>query len=60
MSVNASKIAESEVDIEDLEIDPRIYDLYDRYCHGFISRRDFLKRASAIKELLLGNVMSAS
>jgi len=48
MSVNASKIAESEVDIEDLEIDPRIYDLYDRYCHGYISRRDFLKRASAI------------
>ena len=48
MSVNASKITESEVDIEDLEIDPRIYDLYDRYCHGYISRRDFLKRASAI------------
>ncbi len=48
MSLNVSKVSESDVDIEDLEIDPRIYDLYDRYCHGFISRREFLKRAGAI------------
>jgi len=40
--------SEPPCDIEDLEIDPRIYDLYDQYCHGFMSRRDFLKRASAI------------
>jgi len=39
---------EAPTDIEDLEIDARIYDLYDQYCHGFMSRRDFLKRASAI------------
>ena len=37
-----------EVDVEDLEIDQSVYDLYDQYCHGFISRREFLKRASAI------------
>ncbi len=37
-----------DVDIEDLEIDQRVYDLYDQYCHGFISRREFLKRAGAI------------
>lgn len=37
-----------EVDSEDLEIDQRIYDLYDLYCHGFINRREFLKRAGAI------------
>lgn len=36
------------VDTEDLEIDQRIYDLYDLYCHDFISRREFLKRAGAI------------
>ncbi|MEM9603290.1 MAG: dienelactone hydrolase family protein [Pseudomonadota bacterium] len=36
------------VDSEDLEIDQRVYDLYDLYCHGYISRREFLKRASAI------------
>ena len=35
-------------DIEDLEIDSRIYELYDQYCHGFMSRRDFLKKAGAI------------
>jgi len=39
---------EAEVDIEDLEIDERVYTWYDQYCHGFISRREFLKRASAI------------
>jgi len=37
-----------EVDSEDLEIDQRVYDLYDLYCHGYIDRREFLKRAGAI------------
>lgn len=37
-----------EVDSEDLVIDERVYELYDQYCHGYISRRDFLKRAGAI------------
>src|SRR5262245_23843531 len=31
-----------------VEIDQRIYDLYDEYCHGKIDRREFLARASAI------------
>ncbi len=39
---------QSDVDIEDLEIDKSIYDLYDQYCHGYISRREFLKRAGGI------------
>ena len=30
------------------DIDKRIYDLYDEYCHSSMSRRDFLQRASAI------------
>ncbi|MFQ5981990.1 MAG: dienelactone hydrolase family protein [Woeseiaceae bacterium] len=30
------------------EIDDRIYDLYDRYCHGFIDRREFFERAAAL------------
>ena len=30
------------------EIDQRVYDLYDEYCHGRIDRREFLKRASAL------------
>lgn len=29
-------------------IDPRIYDLYDEYCHGAMERREFLRRAAAI------------
>ena len=30
------------------KIDPRIFDLYDEYCHGTMERRDFLARAAAI------------
>jgi len=30
------------------EIDPRIYDLYDEYCHGPMKRREFLSRAAAM------------
>jgi carboxymethylenebutenolidase len=30
------------------QIDPRIFDLYDEYCHGKMERRDFLKRAAAL------------
>ncbi len=30
------------------DIDPRIFDLYDEYCHSPMKRRDFLSRAAAI------------
>lgn len=30
------------------KIDPRIYDLYDQYCHSTMGRREFLNRAAAI------------
>ncbi len=33
---------------EELKIDPRIFDLYDEYCHGGMDRRDFLNRAAAL------------
>ena len=33
---------------KDEKIDPRIFDLYDEYCHGHIDRRSFLSRAAAI------------
>lgn len=29
-------------------IDPRIYDLYDEYCHGGMDRREFLRRSGAL------------
>ncbi|MCL4744308.1 MAG: dienelactone hydrolase family protein [Burkholderiaceae bacterium] len=31
-----------------MEIDQRVYDLYDEYCHGRIDRREFLSRAAAL------------
>ena len=30
------------------KIDPRIYDLYDQYCHSTMERREFLGRAAAM------------
>lgn len=48
MSLTSKTNQQHEVDSEDLVIDQRIYDLYDQYCHGFMDRRDFLKRAGAI------------
>ncbi len=34
--------------VTQLEIDQRVFDLYDEYCHGGIDRREFLKRAAAL------------
>ncbi len=33
---------------EQKDIDPRVFELYDEYCHGRISRREFLNRAAAM------------
>jgi len=30
------------------EIDQRVFDLYDEYCHGTIDRRGFLRRAAVV------------
>ena len=37
-------------------IDPRIYSLYDEYCHGAMDRREFLAKAGA---LLIGGMAGA-
>jgi carboxymethylenebutenolidase len=34
--------------VTQVEIDQRVFDLYDEYCHGGINRRDFLLRAAAV------------
>jgi carboxymethylenebutenolidase len=39
--------------VTDSQIDQRVYDLYDEYCHGHIDRREFLARARA---LVIGGV----
>ena len=30
------------------EIDQRVFDLYDEYCHGRLDRRSFLQQAAAV------------
>ncbi|MCX7154160.1 MAG: dienelactone hydrolase family protein [Proteobacteria bacterium] len=34
--------------VTQLQIDQRVFDLYDEYCHGRIDRREFLARSSAL------------
>lgn len=34
--------------VDGSQIDQRVYDLYDEYCHGYIDRREFFRRAAAI------------
>jgi carboxymethylenebutenolidase len=46
--------------ITQLEIDQRVYDLYDEYCHGRIDRREYLKRASALAALGIPALAMAS
>ena len=41
-------IAESQDKQQKQQIDRRVFDLYDEYCHGHITRREFLSRATAL------------
>jgi carboxymethylenebutenolidase len=34
--------------VTQLEIDQRVFDLYDEYCHGRVDRRQFLLMAGAV------------
>jgi len=40
--------APRNVSIAQQEMEQQIFDLYDEYCHGFIDRREFLRRAGAL------------
>ena len=40
--------AETPQPVTQIEIDQRVFDLYDEYCHGSMDRREFLLRAAAI------------
>ncbi|MDA0653052.1 MAG: dienelactone hydrolase family protein [Proteobacteria bacterium] len=44
----SNKLETEIVDIDPADIDPKIYDLYDRYCHSSMERREFLTRAAAM------------
>lgn len=39
---------ENDGSITQLEIDQRVFDLYDEYCHGRMDRREFLSRAASL------------
>ena len=43
---------------ESVEIDPRIFDLYDEFCHSDMDRRTFLSRAAALG--IIGGVAMAT
>jgi hypothetical protein len=38
---------EASKPLTQIEIDQRVFDLYNEYCHGHIGRREFLSRAAA-------------
>lgn len=40
--------AEAPRDLTQAEIDRRVFDLYDEYCHGRIDRREFMRRAAVV------------
>lgn len=40
--------AEAPAPITQLEIDRRVFDLYDEYCHGGMDRCEFLRRAAVL------------
>src|SRR5438093_13566951 len=41
-------LAEAAPGLTQSEIDQRVFDLYDEYCHGHIDRREFLQRAGVL------------
>jgi len=48
MSTTEDDLKTIDRGITQLEIDQRVFDLYDEYCHGRMTRRDFLSRAAAL------------
>ena len=47
MNEDSFEKGRSERGITQLEIDQRVYNLYDEFCHGRMNRRDFLSRGGA-------------
>ena len=43
-----SAVADGAPGLSQREIDQRVFDLYDEYCHGRIDRRTFLQRAAVV------------
>src|SRR5262245_53068355 len=45
---HAPRVNGQGVPLTQIEIDQRVFDLYDEYCHGRMDRREFLRRAAAV------------
>jgi carboxymethylenebutenolidase len=48
MQMTDSALLDQPRAITQIEIDQRVFDLYDEYCHGRMDRREFLLRAAAV------------
>jgi carboxymethylenebutenolidase len=48
MSTRTEEDTMTDAALTQIEIDQRVLDLYDEYCHGGIDRREFLERASVL------------
>jgi carboxymethylenebutenolidase len=48
MHMTDSTLLEQPRGLTQIEIDQRVFDLYDEYCHGRMDRREFLLRAAAV------------
>jgi carboxymethylenebutenolidase len=44
----APRVNGERVPLTQIDIDQRVFDLYDEYCHGRMDRREFLRRAAAV------------
>ncbi len=47
---------DNHIEISQIEIDQKVYDLYDEYCHGTMDKREFLSRSS---KLVAGGLLMA-
>jgi carboxymethylenebutenolidase len=43
-----SSISDDTSPLTQIEIDQRLFDLYDEYCHGRMDRREFLTKSAAV------------
>jgi carboxymethylenebutenolidase len=48
MQMTDSALLDQPRGLTQIEIDQRVFDLYDEYCHGRMDRREFLLRAAAV------------
>src|SRR5262245_35340698 len=43
-----SSVSDDTLPLTQIEIDQRVFDLYDEYCHGGMDRREFLTKSAAV------------